>query len=88
MDMLFRACDVVPSPLLFTLFTVTVSPVHPASLVPEEAPRSDSAVRVPALIMLPDAFARVTLREAAHLTPVHTPCAGLGDVDRAPIRGA
>lgn len=58
-----------------TLFTVTVPPVHPASGVPEKAPRSDSAVRVATVVVLPYPFARVALFKAGHIGPVHAPVA-------------
>lgn len=68
-----------------TLFTVTVSPVHSAPVVSKEAPRSDPAVRVPALIVLPDAFPRMALLEAGHLGPVHAAGAGVRDVYGSPV---
>ena len=70
---------------VFTLFTVAVTPVHSASLVPEKAPGSDPAVRVAAVVVLSDPFARVALPEAGHFGPVHAPAAGLGDVYRPPV---
>lgn len=70
---------------MFTLFTVAVAPVHSASVVPEKAPGSDPAVRVPAVVVVSYSFARVALPEAGHLAPVHAPCAGLGDVYRSPV---
>lgn len=68
-----------------TLFTVTVAPVHSASVVPEKAPGSDPAVRVATVIVLPYSFARVALLEAGHFGPVHAPGAGLGDVYRSTV---
>lgn len=68
-----------------TLFTVTVPPVHSASVVPEEAPGSDPAVRVAAVIVFPYPFPRVALLEAGHFGPIHAPGAGLGDVYRSPV---
>lgn len=68
-----------------TLFTVTVSPVHSASVVPKEAPGSDPAVRVAALIVFPDAFPRMALLEAGHLGPVHAASAGVRDVYGSPV---
>lgn len=53
-----------------TLFTVTVPPVHSASVVPEKAPGSDPAVRVATVIVLSYSFARVALLEAGHFGPV------------------
>lgn len=70
---------------VFTVFTVAVSPVHPASVVFKKAPWSDPAIRVATVIVLPNSFARVALLEAAHFGPVHAPGAGLGDVYRAPV---
>lgn len=70
---------------MFTLFAVAVAPVHPASVVPEEAPGSDPAVRVAAVVVLADAFARVPFPEATHVGPVHAPSAGLGNVYRSPV---
>lgn len=68
-----------------TLFTVTVPPVHSASVVPEKAPGSDPAVRVATVIVLSYSFARVALLEAGHFGPVHAPGAGLGDVYRSTV---
>lgn len=68
-----------------TLFTVTVSPVHSASVVPKEAPGSNPAVGVAALIVFPDAFSRMALLEAGHLGPVHTAGAGVRDVYGSPV---
>lgn len=71
---------------LFTLFTVAVAPVHPASVAPEEAPGSDPAVRVAAVVVLSYALARVAVPEAGHLGPVHAPGAGLRDVYGPPVK--
>lgn len=86
-DALQAAGSVQPTGLCVcpTLFTVTVPPVHSASVVPEEAPGSDPAVRVAAVIVFPYPFARVALLEAGHFGPVHAPGAGLGDVYSSPV---
>lgn len=68
-----------------TLFTVTVSPVHSASVVPKEAPGSNPAVGVAALVVFPDAFSRMALLETGHLGPVHAAGAGVRDVYGSPI---
>lgn len=68
-----------------TLLTVTVPPVHSASVVSEKAPRSDPAVRVATVVVFPYSFARVALLEAGHFCPVHAPGAGLGDVYRSTV---
>lgn len=74
--------DCLPVP---TLFTVAVSPVHSASVVPKKAPWSNPAVRVATLIVLPDAFARMALLKAGHLGPVHAAGAGVRDVYGSPV---
>lgn len=68
-----------------TLFTVTVPPVHSASVVPEKAPGSDPAVRIATVIVFSYSFARVALSEAGHFGPVHAPGAGLCDVYRSAV---
>ncbi|KAF3852073.1 hypothetical protein F7725_005428 [Dissostichus mawsoni] len=64
---------------------VAIAPVSSAFVVPKKAPGSDPAVRVAAVVMLSNSFARVALLEAGHFGPVHTPGAGLGDVYRSPV---
>lgn len=71
---------------VFTLFTVAVAPVHSASVGPEKAPGSDSAVRVPTLIVVSYSLPRVALLEASDLGPVHAAGAGLGDVYRPQVK--
>lgn len=68
-----------------TLFTVAVSPVCSAFVVLEETPGTDPAVRVAAVVVLSYPFARVALFESGHLSPVHAPAAGLGDVHDSPV---
>lgn len=68
-----------------TLFTVTVSPIHPASRVPEKAPGSDPTVRIATVVVFSYTFARVALPNAGHIGPVHAPVAGLGDIYRSAV---
>lgn len=70
---------------MHTLFTVAVSPVCSAFVVLEEAPGTDPAVRVAAVVVLSYPFARVALFESGHLCPVHAPAARLGDVHDSPV---
>lgn len=71
---------------MFTLFTVAVSPVNSAFVVPEETPGSDPAVRVAAVVVLSYPSVWIALFESGHLGPVHAPAAGLGHVDGSPVR--
>lgn len=70
---------------MFTLFTVAVTPVYPAFVVPEKAPGSDPAVWVAAVVVLSNPFARVALLESGHFGPVHAPAARLGHVYGSPV---
>lgn len=66
-----------------TLVTVAVSPADGPWRKPVEAPGCSSPVRVPAVVVVPQATVWVLLNVIGELSPVEALCPGLSDCQRA-----
>lgn len=69
--------------LFLTLFTIAITPVYPSSVISEEAPWSNPAVWISAVIVVPKTFARIPTNNSGYLAPVHAFSPRLGNIHRA-----